>query len=327
MSDIQVWEMLDSMSGSVANEGEQGETREVKRRYLIGQTEGFTDTVAQIETYAPGYVDDGQGGYWVRRRLEVQGVGNRYFDCSATYQTLQPKKKSENNNNDDDNPVPGNIAWDTTGHTEHKTQARSQQRFPDSAPDFQGAINVSGNSVNGIDVVSPGMKYSETWVMPLQTAMSCGYISSVYTLTGTVNSVKFRCFDPGTCLFMGARGQWSSDHPYVTITFDFEARPNTNVTLPSSITGGYYDGSGYDGDGAGPGGAGGQAITKEGWQHIWFLYKPDANANTIVQKPVAVYRDTLYEKKDWAPLLIANAPGAAIAGIPGVPPAAPARGP
>lgn len=298
---IQCWELLDSMSGSVTNDSEQGEVREVKRRYLIGPCEGFNDTVTQITAYAPDYVDNGGGLYWVRKRLDVNSVGNQYFDCTASYDTLQPKQGREDDNGG--NGVPGAVSWDTSGHTEHKTQAFGQSRYPPSAPDFEKAINVSGNAVNGIDVVAPGMKYSETWIMPISVAMSCTFIGAIHSLTGTVNDAAFRCFDPGEVLFLGARGQWSGDQPYVAITFEFEARPNVQVNLDDAL---------------------GVSFDKDGWQYMWFLYETAEDADRLIQRPIAVYVDTIYERKPWTDLLItAVAPCATLQAQTALPPVAP----
>lgn len=300
---VQCWEMLDSMSGSVTNEQEQGEVREVKRRYMIGQTQGFNNTVKEISLYAPPYVDsDASGIYWVRRRLDVNGVGNRYFDCTATYQTLVPKETEGSGGGVD--YVPGGVSWDTTGNTEHITQAISQQAFGETGPDFQGAINVSGDSVNGLDVVRPCLKYSETWILPLSVAASCSYVGAVYRLTGSVNSAPFRCFKPGECLFLGARGQWQGDQPYVTVTFDFEARPEEDLNFspnPPSVS-----------------------FTKKGWQYVWVRYSRDVDSDTLVQKPVAVYCATVYPEKDWSGLGIVGlpAPGVPRAPAPGILPLA-----
>lgn len=299
------WEMLDSMSGSVTNEQEEGERREVKRRYLIGQTNGFNETVEQISDYAPPYVDsDGYGIYWMRTRLDVNSVGNQYFDCTATYQTLLPKASPNSPTPQD--YVPGGLAWDTTGHTEHITQAFSQVAYGDTEPDFENAINVSGDSVNGLDVVRPGMKYSETWILPVSIAASCAYVSSVYYLTGTVNQNQFRCFAPGECLFLGARGQWQGDQPYVVVTYDFEARPNKTIYFSPHPAG--------------------VVVDKEGWQYLWIRYAPDVSGQTIMQKPIAVYKATVYEKADWSGLGIvarpapaANARNPAFGGAPQLP--------
>lgn len=281
--------MLDSMSGSITNDSEQGEVRTVRRRYLVGQAEGFNDAVQKVEQYAPPYVQsDGAGIYWVRKQLDVTSVGNKYFDCTTTYQTLQPKQEDGGGGQND--AVPGGISWDTTGNTEHRTQARNQRKYGANSPDFQKAINVSGDSVNGIDVVAPSMRYSETWILPVSVAVSCDYVGGVYTLTGTLNAAQFRCFPPRSCLFLGARGQWQGDLPYVTVTFDFEARPPVTI----DVSGGAPELNGVQ-------------IQKEGWEHLWFLYGKDVDENSLIQVPVAAYVDTLYEEKDWGPLLIVAA--------------------
>lgn len=283
---IQCWEMLDSMSGSVTNEQEQGEVREVRRRFLIGKCQGFNDAVAQIESFAPSYVSsDGAGIYWVRRQLDVNSVGNQYFDCTAVYQTLVPKTPQQGEGGSE-NPVPGSVSFDTTGGTEHRTQALEQSKWPVDAPDFKRAINVSGDTVNGLDVVAPCMRYSETWILPTSIVMDCGFIGAIYSLTATVNAQQFRCFEPGECLFMGARGQWQGDQPYATITFEFEARPNQEVDLSYEL--------------------GNVLFTKEGWQHVWFLYATETDQDSLIQMPRAAYRDTVYKKESWAPLLISD---------------------
>lgn len=288
MSEVKCWEMLDSMSGSVTNEQEQGEVLEVRRRYLLGQTLGFNSTVLEINKYAPPYVSaDGSGVTWLRKRVDITGVGNRYFDCTVTYQTLVPKQEPEGGGN---SPVPGGILWDTTGHTEHMTQAYGEEVYGDETVSFEGAINVSGDTVNGIDVVRPGMRYSETWILPAVYAMDCANLWQIYYNTGSVNAATFRCFAPGECLFLGARGQWQGDQPYVVVTFDFEARPNETVNLSPGLPGVVFE--------------------KEGWQYYWIRYQTDTNNDTLIQRPIAAYLNTIYQKKDWAGLgLGGRAPG------------------
>lgn len=298
-NDYRCWEASDSMSGSVNTDSESGETQVCVRRYVVGRIPNFNTVVAWVTAhYTPRYVLDGAGvelqdlgsgivqpripKYWVRKRLTVKGIGNLYWDVSAEYETLLTKEEASNN---PDDPQPGSVAWDTGGHTEHKTQAITQRRFGANAPNFDKAINVSGQSVNGIDIPSPGMKYSETWIMPVSLAMSCDYIGAVYTRTATTNVLRFRCFDPGTCLFLGASAQWQGDQPYVRVTFNFEARPNKEVIL-----------SGTSPELAGV------VFTKKGWEHIWFLYKTAEDAGSLVQRPVAAYVDQVFEEEDWSAL-------------------------
>lgn len=287
---IVAYELLDSMSGSITNSMEEGETREVNRRFLIGQCAGFNDAVSNIEGYAPQYVEsDGAGIYWRRSKLNVQAVGNKYFDCTATYNTLLIKGGGDTNEDPQNsgNYVPGSMAWDTTGHTEHITQAKGTVSYGSDPPDFEGAINVSGDSVNGIDVVVPNLRYSETWIMPVPVAMSAAYVEAVYTRTGTVNQNQFRAFKPGESLFIGARAQWQGDQPYVAVTFDFECRPNVENFVVSN---------GLD------------AFPKEGWQYVWILYETATSSGRLIRRPLNAYKQTLYEKKDWSPLQIVSKP-------------------
>jgi len=289
---IIVYETLDSMSGSITNDLEQGETREVRRSYVIGQCEGFNDVVARIEPYAPSYVSgDGAGLYWRRTRLEVVGIGNKYFSVTATYATLVIKAQTPTfENPEPDKIAPGSLAWDTTGNTEHITQAELTIRYPETAPDFEGAINVSGDSVNGLDVVRPCLRYSETWILAAELAVSEDYIHDIVYYTGTVNFKKFRGFEPRTALFMGARAQWQGDLPYVAVTFDFEVRPHTSLYI-----------KGLGGDDAGE-----TKIEKDAWEYLWFLYETEPSNGRLVQRPRYAYLHTVYLPMDWSEMKITD---------------------
>lgn len=312
------YEMSDSMSGSITSDLEQGEVREVKRRYVIGQCVGFNDAVSQIKVYAPPYVPgDGAGVFWRRARLDVVGIGNKYFDCTATYSTMMFRQDENGGNNNNGGGgggsfQPGSIAWDSTGHTEHITQGLvAEQRLPADAANFQGAINVNGDGVDGIDVVRPAMKYSETWILPVSTAVGQAYVSTVFNLTGTVNANQFRSFGQGSALFLGARAQWQGDLPYVAVTFEFEARKNYTSTSGNGL----YSVPGIAG-----------TIEKRGWEHVWIAYEPEANNNKLVRKPIALYKNSVYEERDWSGLQLGGSIGTAPAAIAAQLPAAPGQG-
>lgn len=304
---IKCYELMDSMSGSITNESEGGEVREVKRRYVVGRcTGGFNQAVDEVSKYAPPYVEsDGSGLYWVRRRLEVSGIGNAYFDCTATYQTLQPKPPENPQNPEQDDFTPGSIAWDTTGNTEHITQGLDDEDRYGTDVDQFSALNVSGDSVQGLDVVRPGLKYSETWIIPAQVAVSCGFVGAVYRLTGTVNLNTFRCFQPGEALFLGGRAQWTGDQPYVSVTFDWEARPNVDDFYVKGVA----------------------MIEKEGWEHISIQYAPETNGGSLIRMPIAAYKNRVYHKKSWADMgMIAGTIGGPRAGVNGQAPDAGGNG-
>jgi hypothetical protein len=286
---VVVYELTDSGTGSVSYDFESGENREVTRRFLIGQCDGFNGAVDQIQSYAPRYIAGGYGPFWTRRKLDVKPVGNRYYEVAATYSTLLPTFDGGDGGGGGgggggQQPLAGGIAWDTTGHTTHITQAYNTVATPATGPEIFDAINISGDSVQGIDVVRPSLRYSETWVLPAALAVSGPFVTAVYQLTGTVNDQKFRFFEAGEVLFMGARAQWQGGEPFVAVTFDFECRPNKADEYINGITG----------------------VSRDGWQYLWIMYESKEETDRLVQMPKYCYVQDVYEKKNWAPLLIAG---------------------
>jgi hypothetical protein len=292
-----VYELRDSESGSIDSADlESGEVWNVTKKYLIGQCpDGMGEVRNAISGYLPQYCQS-DVGYWRRKSLAIKAVGKQCFECTGEYTTLLPAGGGGDGGggsqpDDSRSFVPGSIAWDTTGFTEHTTSALSERvEGGDGTEDFGGAINVQGTSVQGLDKVVPAMKYSETWIMPAQVGMSVDFVKAVYSLTGTVNASQFRAFSPGEALFMGARAQWSGDQPYTTVTFDFNCRANDPEFYVKAIS----------------------PTNKEGWEFAWVVYYPSSTGSGfLVQRPACVVIDTIYKKKDWGGLKItASSPGA-----------------
>jgi hypothetical protein len=284
-----VYELRDSESGSIDNELESGEVWNVTKKYIIGQCPGGMGEVKDaIANYLPRYWQS-PVGYWRRKGIAIKGIGKQCFECTGEYTTLVPATGggggggSENDSNFQF--VPGSIAWDTAGATEHITSALSERVVGGDTDNFEGAINVQGTSVQGIDKIVPALKYSETWIMPAQIGLSVDFVKSVYTLTGTVNASQFRAFSPGEALFVGARAQWSGDQPYTTVTFDFNARANNPAFYVKGLP----------------------QTTKEGWEYPWVVYAPFESASgLLVQKPRSLIIDQIYEKKEWTTLRITS---------------------
>lgn len=295
MGSYTVYELRDSESGSVENENEGGEVWNVTKRYLIGQCPGgFGEAKEAIAEYLPRYWD-APAGYFRRKGITIKGVGRQCFECTGEYTTLIPML-GEDAGGEGQQPedtrqfVPGSIAWDAIGVTENVKSALGEKVYGGTdTPDFSYAINVDKGNVQGTDKVVPSMKYSETWIVPTSVAMDYEFVGAVYSLTGTVNSAKFRAFQPGEALFLGARAQWNGDQPYTTVTFDFQARPNNDNFYVKGI---------------GP-------VKREGWEFPWVHYADETNAGMLVQIPKHLILNTIYEKKDWSPLLIVDkTPGA-----------------
>jgi hypothetical protein len=289
-----VYELRDSESGSIDNELESGEVWNVTKKYIIGQCPGGMGEVKDaIAGYLPRYWQS-PVGYWRRKGIAIKGIGNQVFECTGEYTTLVPVTGTDGGGGGDKNDsnyqfVPGSIAWDTTGTTEHITSALSERVVGGDMDNFEGAINVQGTSVQGIDKVVPAMKYSETWIMPTQIGLSYDFVKAIYSLTGTVNASQFRAFSPGEALFLGARAQWSGDQPYTTVTFDFQARANDPDFYVRGLP----------------------TTTKEGWEYPWVVYTPTESATgLLVQKPRSLVIDKIYRKQEWTMLKVtSSSPG------------------
>lgn len=289
-----VYELRDSESGSIDNEDfESGEVWNVTKKYIIGQCPGGMGEVKDaISTYMPRYWAS-PVGYWRRKGIAIKGIGKQCFECTGEYTTLVPAV-SAGGGGEGDQPednrqfVPGSIAWDTTGSTEHITSALGERVIGPDDDNFENAINVQGTNVQGIDKVVPAMKYSETWIMPAQVGLSEAFVKTVYTLTGTVNASRFRAFEPGEALFMGGRAQWSGDQPYTTVTFDFQARANDPAFYVKGLP----------------------TANKKGWEYVWVVYQPYSSASgLLIQKPKCYVIDQIYKEVDWSALNISASPG------------------
>lgn len=271
---FKVYELADTFSGSITNEGEGAEVEEVTRRFVMGQVFDLADLRRRASLYAPQYAADAERStYWVRRRLDFAGIGNRYFSVNATYSTLLPKTSGLS---------PSSMAWDTTGTSERIYQAKEETVYPNTQPSFDRAINVSGDSVEGIDVPRPGMKYSETWLIPSSTAFSEAYIDGVNSITATTNAAKFRSFEIGEALFLGARCQWSGDAPFAQVTFEFDCRPNVDAYAVAGLT----------------------PFPKKGWEYVWLRYESTAASNQLVRRVLAAYKNRVFDSADWSTLQI-----------------------
>lgn len=201
----------------------------------------------------------------------------------------------EKNGADDDsqpNPLRRSRSFDTSGGSQHKTQAYSvgsgttldvEYRYPSSATSMSGAIGVDDNGVQGVDVVVPALTWTETYDVP-STYVTSDYIRNVARLTGKVNNFSFRGFEAGEVLFLGASGsqEWDQekgDGPW-TLSFKFSASENqTGITI-GSIGG----------------------IQKKGWHYLWVRYEPKVESNSLLQQPKAVYVSKVYQDGSFSGL-------------------------
>jgi Txe/YoeB family toxin of Txe-Axe toxin-antitoxin module len=218
-----------------------------------------------------------------RLRLQSIEIDERInedtFKVRATYEPLVYET-------DGDTPeMEPSFAFDTGGGSRHIMQSlKTTNKYPSSSPDFGGAIGVDNEgNVNGVDVTIPTMNFTETHYMR-PSKVSTRYKQTIADLTGSVNNSKFKGYDAGEVLFLGAsgsrRGKRSDD--YWEITFKFAVSVNVKNMKVGDLT----------------------VSKKDGWDYLWVRYHNDVSDDqkNLIKKPVGAYVEQVYEAKNFGAL-------------------------
>jgi hypothetical protein len=234
-------------------------------------------------------------------RLAAESYSISYLGDDAWQVTINYEKEGADDSNQTD-PLSRTRSFDTSGGTQHITQAQPAQvndrgvvdptgiaeyRYPATgptgtaiAPDLRGAIGVDGDSVAGVDIVVPSLSWTETYDVP-SSYVTNTYIKTVAALTGTVNQDSFRTFEPGEVLFVGCSGSQEADAqkgygPW-SLSFKFIANRNAENLSVGSITG----------------------IQKKGHEYLWIRYEDDVLDSTSFKRPKFVYVNPVYKIGDF----------------------------
>ncbi len=179
------------------------------------------------------------------------------------------------------------FAFETRGGTQHITQSLatvSSHKSPDlpgaAAPNFDGAIGVTEDNVEGVDITVPVYTFSETHFFS-PSFVGAAYKNTLFGLTGRVNDAPFKGLAAGECLFLGAAGTQRGDSPW-EISFAFAGSPNVTGLSVGSIVG----------------------IEKKGWEYLWIRYQAaeDATARMLIRKPMAAYVERVYREGSFGSL-------------------------
>lgn len=175
--------------------------------------------------------------------------------------------------------------WDTTGGTvTRQFSLETIAKYPSAtAPSYDQAIDVQGDEIKGVDVVSPQMRFSLTIRHPLGV-LSPNYAKLMQGITGKVNSTPFLQWAAGEVLFLGASGA-DGRQTEASCRYDFAVSPNVTGLTIGSVTG----------------------VAKKGWELIWVKFKDEtktvSSTTYIVKVPQFVYVERVYETADLAGII------------------------
>jgi hypothetical protein len=244
-----------------------GDEPAAELRYWIRGTNDAIAAKFLLATEAPTIYDG-----LVRKSYTVDPIGHLLWDGTATYGRKARKETGQSSYN-----------FDTSGGTQKITQSlgtRAYAKSGETAADFGGAIGVTSNGVDGVDITVPNFAFGETHYIPAELVTE-GYKMLLYAATGCTNSQPWRGYDVGEALFLGASGGERGVEDW-EIAFKFVASPNVSNLTIGEITG----------------------ISKKGWEYLWVQYEEveDTAAKCLVKRPKAVYVEQVYRVTAFASL-------------------------
>ena len=207
-----------------------------------------------------------------RERAYIERIGPELWEGVVRYSRSQKALPTDGSS----------YSFDTTGGTQHITQSLQtiarKAKAGQTAPDNYGAIGVTLDGVEGVDIGHAAYSWQEIYVFP-QAAITAQYKAALYYMTYTVNSQAFRGLAAGECLYRGATGQ-SRGNTDVELTFNFSASPNATGLVVGDL----------------------QPIDKKGWEYLWIRYGDFEDQKEIVKRPIAVYVEKVYVSTDFVNL-------------------------
>lgn len=247
----------------------RGQNPKATLRYVIRGTDQYDTAIGLLGTTAPVRFD-----LLPRLSYRIIPVGPEIWFGEAYYGYFASQASSG----------VSVFKFDTGGGQQHITQSISTiQRYAragQTAPNFMGAIGVSANSVDGVDIVVPVYNFS---IVKYEGAAAINdtYKNTLYNLTGTVNGGSWKGYAAGEVLFRGAAGSMRKGGDW-EMEYVFSASPNRTGIAIGDITG----------------------IAKKGWEYLWVQYLDDvdAAAKSLIKRPHSVHIEQVYPSGDFSDL-------------------------
>lgn len=265
----------DSRQATIVRKGRKAASSYQKSYKVFGTTD---DVVlhAEINSYVTASLAywqyPGVTGMQLRAdQYSVSYLGDDAWQVTITY--------SKDGAEDGTEPLKRARSFDTTGGTQHITQAQAERKYG-GGPDQQSAIAVDSNGVNGVDIVVPQLQWQESYDVP-NAYVTSAWIRGVAGVTGTTNAATFRGFEAGEVLFVGCSGsqEWDDQKgrgPW-SLSFRFVASKNVTGQTIGTISG----------------------VEKKGHEYLWVRYEDAEDSNTLLKRPKHVYVNRVYRESDF----------------------------
>jgi hypothetical protein len=302
-------ERSDSGTGQVSTSTDGLMARDVTVRWLVHSLEQYSQAEEKAASLAPLYYD----GH-IRTSMSLRPLGGGWYEIEATYGNAGIEAYPDDFGIQGPGGVkmiPAGLSVDTATKNEHITTAwvdddgeepicTGYAAEGETAPDSEGAINVSGGRVGGIDVAVPSFSWTETWLVPAWYLVNGGepaaasttaaddpgvntpYGIKLHDMGGAVNDGDFRSFLPGEVLFLGAKFDTNRSSTLVPVSYSFTATANRTNFKIGNVT----------------------VAKKDGQDYMWVQYSDASASGSAVKRAKYVYVDQVHRRKDFSDLEI-----------------------
>ena len=259
------------LGSGVLSKTDDGETGSAELLYDIDGTNDEQQALTALDGQAPATHKNLD-----RQELSVEPTDDQYRWVGTARYALDPADNATT------------FSFDTGGGSQHITNSRStisKTAASGTAPDFKGAIGVTADSVEGLDITTPVFNFE---LRKFKDSVTTAYLANVYDLTGKVNNAQVVLtvngatitFEAGELLFLGASGGKTIGKGQWEINYRFAAQPNRTSIAVGDIT----------------------VPAKKGWEYLWVRYKDAEHgaSKSIVKVPLAAYVEQVYESGDFS---------------------------
>lgn len=261
---LTIEEKVGSRSGTV----EPGQSR-VELEYNVWGTNDDAEVHDLVQATHPStYLGLAAQGY----RLQHLGAG--HWEVAVRFGTREVREAGSST-----------FSFDIGGQSVTIKQSKSTASASKAAgvdgdvPDYKGAINVSRDGVEGVEIQVPVFEFAETHYLADEIVTST-YKRTLLRLTNTSNIAPFRGFEAGEVLFRGARGSQRGSDGVWEISFSFAASLNqTGLVIAGSLP-----------------------FDKKGWHYLWVQYKDAQVGSNLVPQPKYMFVERIYDESDFGEL-------------------------
>lgn len=245
--------------------------RSSERRYVVRGPTTRTAAEAEVAASTPS-----MDGTMVRKGWSLKQTSDKTWEAVVRYSSAPSTEIG-------DVKISGSTKGGTFKQT-HALEHISTTAASGTHPGHAGAINVTKDGIDGVEIPLPTFTFSIQRVFAPGTVTNA-YMATLAAATTCVNDDTWYGFAKGEVFLSGIGFELNLETE--TVTYDFEVSPNQEDITVAGITKNTTPPA---------------RPAKEGWDYLWVEYRETSDDATgyAKQTPVALHIERVYEYFDFS---------------------------